>query len=1166
MAWIRRLGAMVTLRGLFLALGVVAVVLLIWFGGPLVAVAGWAPLESGAARAIFLLLLVVGWLGRHLWQLKRQRQDNEKVVSEMMVGNDKDALLKEEVDTQRERMREALSLIKKWRPGTLSSVYQLPWYMIIGAPGSGKSTALLNSGLEFPLKDEMGIDAVRGVGGTRYCDWWFTNRAVIIDTAGRYTTQESADKRDARGWNSFLGLLKKYRPRQPINGVILSVSVADLLEQTPTEQLLHARALKQRVQELKNRLGVIFPVYMVLTKFDLLEGFTDTFGMLSEQEREEVFGITFELESVSDSKSLPVVFEQEFNGYLERLSQFILHRLQQERTPLTRRRIYQFPKQAALLQAPLWNLVKEVFLPSAYEDVPLIRGIYMVSSEQGKQPFDKVSQLVDGQFSLKTVKPAVAPALAQDGFFLRRLFDRIIFAEHGLATTESRKERRFVWARRGTFAAMALVTLGAGAAGYMSFQWNAGLLEEYRQETAELKIELSQPQQDWVRLDALLTKAASMPGVLDTPLPEGGPRQLGLYQGDALAEEAENAYGRLLQDRFGRMLKETLEIEIGRNLGNLEYLYETLKTYLMLGDPQYLDRDQVHAWLGFILSRQLAGQINTETRESLLQHLRHYLDTEAPLPTDAGLIARARQELTALPLAERAYQRIKVDASQSRLPDFQLPMVMGSVAELVFERRSGASLREGVPGLYTLNGYRALFEPEKNKLVGLLLEDSWVYGEGAKDFGTLDEHEIMAGVEERYFRDYVHYWQVFLKDLRVKPFSDQRGGMRVAQLLAGPEAPLARLHAAVKHNTTLTRENTGSAALEAAAGTTKTRVTQRQQELGSLMDMMSGEEAPERTFVDQTFDGINELDSGALEDIQVHAELIARYLEEQSAGRPDALTTVTRSQFDEAIKGVFSTANQTDPDFLPSLLGGFVNDSRRLVKVSVTRKINDIWRSTVYADYKKAIAGHYPFVAESDSEIALMDFANFFGYGGVLDRFFEDHLQGHVDTDRSPWRLTSDVGINQSSLRLFESAMRIREAFFAPGSRQPSVSFTLTPVYLDSRVTQVLLEMDGQVLVYRHGPPRPVVFTWPEGSGTGTTRLAVTPMDDTGRSVQTTYQGAWSLFRMLRDTGGMAGGARQQNIEIALDKYLANLELVTESVKHPFNTAMLESFRLPPTL
>ncbi len=1168
MAWMRRF---MTLRGLFLVLGAVAVVLLIWFGGPLIAIAGWEPLASIAGRVIFLLMLAVIYMGIHLWRAKRQRRDNEKVVSEMMAGSDKDDLLKEEVDTQRERLRQALALVKKWRPGRFRSVYELPWYMIIGAPGSGKSTALLSSGLEFPLKDEMGIDSVKGVGGTRYCDWWFTNRAVIIDTAGRYTTQESTDKRDQRGWNSFLGLLKKYRSRQPINGVILSVSVTDLLEQTPTEQMLHARALKQRVQELKNRLGVVFPVYVVLTKFDLLDGFADTFGMLSEQERDEVFGMTFELQSVCDPKTLPDSFDAEFDGLLERLSHFLLHRMQQERTPAARRRIYQFPKQTALLRAPLWNLVKEVFFPSAYEDVPILRGIYLVSSEQGGKTYDKVSHLVDDHFRLKVPKvAATVPTPVRDGFFLRQLFENIIFSEHGLASADGRKEKHFAWARRAALAGMVALTCALGVGWYLSYQWNSDLVASYDTGIDKLKTNLAQPHQDWVQLDDLLSEAARFPGVLGTPLPEGGPRQMGLFQGNALRQAAEGSYGRLLQHQFGRGLQETLESEISSNLSNLEYLYETLKVYLMLNETQRLDEDQVAAWFEFTLRRQLPGDLNADVRKSLLTHLAHYLELNHGMPVKAELIARARAELTALPLAERAYQRIRLDGSASRLPEFRLPMVLGSVAEQVFERRSGTSLREGIPGLYTVNGYKGIFEPEKDKIVGRLLEDSWVYGEEAQDFGNLDEKRIKASVEDRYFRDYIHHWETFLSDLRVKPFSSPSEGMRVASLIAGPEAPMSRLLAAVKYNTELTVEenNDASQALDSASDTATSRLAQRSRGVSELMRMMpeGSEENEPETLVDKAFKSINQVDEATLQSLQANAKVMARYFEEQSMGRNAALASVTRPQFDDAVRGFYSSFSDSDSEVLKQMLGSVVRDSRRMVKTSATRKVNDIWRSNVYADYQQAIAGKYPFERTADSDVALMDFANFFGYGGTLDQFFNENLKDHVNTSRSPWRLTGDVGIKQGSLRLFEEARRIREAFFEPGSRTPRLAFTLKPTYLDSRVTQFVLEIDGQAMTYRHGPPRAISFRWPDPAGAKQTRVALTPLGGSASVLEKTYQGTWSIFRMLQTSGGMIDDGRRQIMDVLLGDFLAKVEITANSVKHPFATGTLEGFRLPPRL
>ena len=109
---------------------------------------------------------------------------------------------------------DALKTSKVGRSGKrgTAALYSMPWYMIIGPPGAGKTTALKISGLVFPVQGGTG-GGVRGVGGTRNCDWWFTNEAILLDTAGRYTTEQ--DDRDE--WISFLQFLQKYRPNRPIN-------------------------------------------------------------------------------------------------------------------------------------------------------------------------------------------------------------------------------------------------------------------------------------------------------------------------------------------------------------------------------------------------------------------------------------------------------------------------------------------------------------------------------------------------------------------------------------------------------------------------------------------------------------------------------------------------------------------------------------------------------------------------------------------------------------------------------------------------------------------------------------------------------------------------------------------------------------------------------------
>ncbi|MCA3804701.1 MAG: type VI secretion system membrane subunit TssM, partial [Burkholderia sp.] len=190
--------------------GLVVLACFVWLAGPLFAFAEFRPLESGWARGLTIAVLFIAWGARVGWHSWRAGRLNAQLLNQLREAAPGPATAddpaKAQLDELRSRFDEAATLLKKVRFGQADTVrrglprwfdrmsrqylYQLPWYVFIGAPGSGKTTALVNSGLSFPLAEQFGRAAIRGVGGTRHCDWWFTNDAVLIDTAGRYTTHE----------------------------------------------------------------------------------------------------------------------------------------------------------------------------------------------------------------------------------------------------------------------------------------------------------------------------------------------------------------------------------------------------------------------------------------------------------------------------------------------------------------------------------------------------------------------------------------------------------------------------------------------------------------------------------------------------------------------------------------------------------------------------------------------------------------------------------------------------------------------------------------------------------------------------------------------------------------------------------------------------------------
>ncbi|HET6786677.1 MAG TPA: type VI secretion system membrane subunit TssM, partial [Aquabacterium sp.] len=683
---------------------------------------------------------------------------------------------------------------------------ELPWYIFIGAPGSGKTTALLNAGLTFPLAEKLGQASVRGVGGTRNCDWWFTDESVLIDTAGRYTTQESDSDVDSAAWKTFLALLKKSRPRRPLNGVLLTINVQDVLQQSPADRKEHAAKLRARIQELHTQLGIRPPVYVLLTKTDLIAGFNETFGNMGKEERDQVWGFTFPYAPDSDNDPLRE-FQSEYAALEKRIRERVLERMEAETDVLKRAAIFAFPQQFAGLKGLLGGFLEQVFSGGgSLEERPILRGVYFTSGTQEGTPIDRVLGTLARTFGVE--RRLTAPAGARGkSFFLNRLLKEVVFAEQGLVGENRAVEARRRKLRLAGVAAIALLSVLLVAGWSVSYVRNKAYVAEVDARLPELKklVDGLPPATngDVTPLPGVLgtVRAAATPTGFtldDVPLSYG----FGLFQGRKLDAAAEQGYNRLLDHammpRVARRLEERLRAV---NQNNLELAYEALKGYLMLYTPDKFDPEAIKPWITLDWDINLQRSLTPEQIEALNKDLDAMLARGAPqpsVPMDKELVASVREMLAAYPLEYRVFSRLKRQKLGADLAEFSVASAGGPNSAQVFERASGQPLTKGIPGLFTREGYHKAFKDSVNKVVDqLAAEEGWVLGTKSSGLASIKDkamggnNEMGDRVRRLFLEEYIKVWDAYLADVRLVKLGGLDRSLQVARVLAAPDSPLA---------------------------------------------------------------------------------------------------------------------------------------------------------------------------------------------------------------------------------------------------------------------------------------------------------------------------------------------------------------------------------------
>ena len=823
-----------------------------WIAFAALLLLGAALLELPAAWAMGVFALafagaVLVWVWRRRSHVLSSAAIGAMIDQAAMPPPKADQAQRQEHDMLKQRLLEAITKIKGSKLGHLSgdaALYELPWYMVIGNPAAGKSTAIASSGLQFPFADSK---IVQGVGGTRNCDWFFTTDGILLDTAGRFSVVDE----DRAEWLGFLSLLKKYRKKAPINGILIAVSVAELAGNRPEFAINLAKNLRQRVQELTERLEVHAPVYVVFTKADLITGFNEFFQDAERGERDRVWGATLPYSQSATGDQVLGQFDARFDELYDGLKDLSLANMAlqwRERMPPG---VFTFPLEFKTIKAPLRSFIATLFEENPYQFKPVFRGFYFTSALQEGESVSASEIRVRDQFNLAELPTEREETHTQQGYFLLNLFRNVIFADRDLvAQYASPNKTRMRYA--AFFAATALVglTLGGWSWSYIN---NRQLVENVVLDLAKARdVQKINPglQSRFEAMDILQKRIEQLQGYRDNrPLS----LSLGMYQGDLLERKLREEYFDGVKEIMLKPVTQSLEAylaEVNANAAQLQNTakpgdqasvlpttgapvapatitvsqqfkdasptslqdgYNALKTYLMLSDHSRAEASHLNDQLSRFWRNWLDANRGTMPREQLIRsaervitfYLAQMDDASWPkIESKLALVDQTRGTLGprigGTPAIQQAYENVKARAT-TRFPSMTVARIVGDQdKELV--KGSYA-----IPGTFTREAWSGFVQDAFKEAANKALQSTdWVLKTATVNDLTLQgsPEQIQKNLVGLYKEEYAKEWQKFIQGVTIRELEGFDAAAIAMNRLGDPQtSPLSKLMMTVYEQT-----------------------------------------------------------------------------------------------------------------------------------------------------------------------------------------------------------------------------------------------------------------------------------------------------------------------------------------------------------------------------
>lgn len=1182
---------------------VAAAVIGVWWWGPQWQWRDQQPLAELPMRIAVTVLLVVlpllvwsVWVHRRNRSIMREQQHQRREVEDPCLVY---------LQAQQRALDGSLARLRDSQGGR-GYRYDVPWYLILGEENAGKSSFVSRSDQRFALTRTERSSTQRVSTDPDLVfdiDWWVGDDAVLIDPPGEFISQperpvpvpdplqpqtgpevgqhEASVPAEAapaalkpadppglpagierRLWRHMIGWLAQNRSRRPLNGVVLLVDMTQLFAQTEKERRDLAFVLRARLTELGGELGTRLPLYVVMSKFDLLDGFEELFAKLPAREREEVQGFTFTLASVKAFDAWLEELGKAYQRFIEQLGDKLVSAID-AMPPAARQRAYSLLRELSGAHKMLQNFLGDVLASDRYTTPALVRGLYFSSVYQRGEVRNLLADASARAFAFSAPALTTKPHGTSVVYFAQQLLQRVVYPEAGLAGDNQRVVAHKARLLRGG-AAVASVCGLAMVGGWLYFySVNRDKAEHVLEKSHAFTSASNDAKGDPTGRNLL----APLDEIRDAVSLYGDYRSgwtvltdMGLYQGKAIGPQVDQAYLNALARRFLPAIAGGVAMTIKQAVPGSDEQLAALRVYRMIEDRTNRRPELVEQWMAREWQKAYPGQ--GQLQAALMRHLQYGLAyADVDLPNYQRVVADAQQQLRKLPLAQRVYISLKQQAQEQLHGELDLRNEIGPAFDIVYvplaERNNQAAVDGSLslPPLLTATGFREYFDQHSQNVADLALIDQWVLGERRTlDYSDVDRQALTERLRALYSADYIDSWRRVLNQFSVTAFTDLTHALSVLEQFTGPAAPMRRLLETVRGNTLIYPQPVNNELQPQASQQGRTQAMGIYRSFAGLSGMLDLQ-GDKPSYYDET-----------LQAVSAVYDYVKAVQDNPNQGK--AALAVALSRFSEKepdpIRNLQRVATGL-PEPVNRHIRQLADQTSQVLTVMALRELEQRWDAEVYSIYQERLASRYP-IDPAGPDVSLKDFEAFFGPQGQLKRFQDQYLTVFLKDNLNALYSSADEAylVRPEVMQQLKQAEAIRNAFF-DNRGELSVSFGLEPVAISSGLRDGVFGVDGQLQAFADKGKDPVGMTWP-GFGAESGHSRVSLVHAAGTTVSLGYQGPWSFYRLL--SRGELNARTQTSVDLSfrIAGDSARYKFHATGANNPFTRQLFAGFALPQRL